>query len=161
MKSLLTAFINTSSEVLLKNIYGFDLLLFENDKAVSVHQLEKALQTANYRYIFSFGQRPLIKNKIHIENKAIIGGEMLDTSFDTARLKGAFEDCGTTVKLSYNAGTSYCNNIYFHGIKMISKKCLNTEMVFIHIPYIKNISCSADFFKSIENGINKFLSEAV
>lgn len=161
MKSLLTAFINTSSQTLLKNIYGFDRLLLENDKAVSVHQLEKALQTVNYRYIFSFGQRPLIKNKVHIESKAMIGGEMLDTPFDTAKLKKAFEDCGATVKLSFNAGTSYCNNIYFHGMKMLAEKCLNTEMVFIHIPYMKNIGNSLEFFKSIENGINKFLSEAV
>ena len=157
----MTAFKNTSSEMLLKSIYGFDFLIFDNDKIASVSQLEKALQTVIYRYIFSFGQRPLIKNKIHMENRALVGGEVLDTSFDTAKLKEAFEDCGISVKVSNNAGTSYCNNIYFHGMKMLAEKYLNTKMVFIHIPYMKNISRSADFFKSIEKAISKFLSEAV
>ena len=161
MQVLLTAFKNTSSERLARCIYGYDFLILENDKITSVKQLEQALQKGDYRYVFSFGQRPAIKDKIHIECEALIDGDNLKTDFDTAGLKKAFEDCGITVKLSYNAGTSYCNNIYYHGIKMITKKRTNIEMVFIHIPYAKNISNSADFFYFIEKGIKKFLSEDI
>ena len=161
MQVLLTAFKNTSSEMLVRNISGYDLLILENDKITSVKQLEQALQKGNYRYVFSFGQRPLIKDKINIECEALFDGETLETAFDTTELKKAFEDCRMIVKLSHNAGTSYCNNIYYNGMKMIAEKNMNTEMVFIHIPYMKNISSSADFFRSTEKGIKKFLSEDI
>ena len=161
MQILLTGFKDTSSEALVKSINRHDRLILENDKEKSVKQMEQALQKGKYRYIFSFGQRPLIKNKIHIEDNAVVNGETLETVFDIAKLKKVFEDCGITVKLSHNAGTSYCNNIYYYGIKMIVKNDLNTKMVFIHIPYMKNISDPVDFFYSIEKGIIKLLSEAV
>lgn len=159
MQVLLTAFSNTSSEMLVRSVHGFDSLILENDKTISVKQLEQALQKGNYQYVFSFGQRPLIKDKVHIERAALNNNETLETFFYTNELKKVFEDCGIIVKLSYNAGTSYCNNIYYHGMKMITKKHRNTEMVFIHIPYMKNISNSEDFFHLIEKGIKKFLLE--
>lgn len=159
MRALLTAFKNTSSEMLVKSIYGYDRLILENDKTISVKQLEQALKKENYRYVLSFGQRPLIKDKVHIECEALIDGETLETAFDITGLKKAFEGCQITVKLSYNTGTSYCNNIYYHGMKMIAKNRMDTEMVFIHIPYMKNISNSADFFHLIEKGIKNFLLE--
>lgn len=161
MQVLLTAFQNTSSDTLIKCINGYDRLILENDKTKSVQRLEQALKNKNYQYIISFGQRPLIKDKIYIECQAVISGEVIGTSFNINTLKKHFEYCGTSVKLSNNAGTSYCNNIYFHGMKMLLDKCLDTKMVFIHIPYMNNISRSVVFFKSIEHGINKFLSEAV
>lgn len=161
MQILLTAFKNTSSEAFVKRAKSFDLLILENDREQSVRQLEQALQREKYRYIFSFGQRPRIKDKIHIEDKAVVNEEALETSFDVEKLKKAFEYCEITVKLSHNAGTSYCNNIYYHGMKIISNNRLNAEMVFIHIPYMKNINNSADFFHSIEKGIIKLLSEVV
>ena len=159
MQVLLTAFKNTSSEILVKSIKTYDRLVLENDKIRSVKQLEEKTQKENYRYIFSFGQRPLIKNKLHIESSAEISGEVLETEFNAEKLKKAFEDCGAAVMLSHYAGTSYCNNIYFYGMKMIAERCSNAEMIFIHIPYMKNISNYAEFFKSMENGINNFLSE--
>lgn len=161
MRVLLTAFKNTSSEALVKSISGYDPLILENDREKSVKQLEQALQKEEYRYIFSFGQRPLIKDKIHIEDKAAVNGEMLKTSFDMEKLKKAFEKYEIAARLSHNSGTSYCNNIYYHGMKMIAEKSLNTKMVFIHIPYIKNISNSDDFFHSAEKGIVDFISEVI
>lgn len=162
MQILLTAFKNTSSEKLVESIKEFDRLIFENDKIKSVKQLEQALQNEKFRYIFSFGQRPVIKDKIHIEGRAFIDGEALETSFDIAHIQQAFERHNIAVKLSHNAGTSYCNNIYYHGMKMIAEKNLNTEMVFIHIPFIKNISISSEFFSLIEEkGIIEFVSEVI
>ena len=159
MQILMTAFNNTSSEALVKSIKTYDRLIFENDRIKSVKQLEEKMQKEKYRYVFSFGQRPLIKNKIHIESSAEVSGEVLETEFNIENLKKAFEDCGVAVTLSHNAGTSYCNNIYFYGMKKIAESCSNTEMIFIHIPYMKNISNYSEFFKSIENGINNFLLE--
>ena len=159
MQALLTAFSDTSSEMLVRSISEYDQLILENDKAISVKQLEQALQKGNYRYVFSFGQRSVIKDKVHIEHQAFIDNETLETFFDINKLKKAFEDCRITVKLSHNAGTSYCNNIYYNGMKMIAKKHMNTKMVFIHIPYMKNISNSEDFFHLIEKGIKNFLLE--
>ena len=161
MKILLTAFKNTSSEALIKSIKGYDRLILENDKIKSVNQLEQTLQNEDFRYILSFGQRPVIKDKIHIEDRASVNGEALETSFDITRIKQAFDDHKIVVKLSHNAGTSYCNNIFYHGMKMIAKNHLNTKMVFIHIPFMKNISNSADFFCSVEKGIIDFISEAI
>lgn len=161
MRTLLTAFKNTSSETMVKSIKGYDRLILENDKIKSTEQLEQTLQNVNFRYILSFGQRPVIKDKIHIEDRASINGEVLETSFDITRIKRAFDDHKIAVKLSHNAGTSYCNNIYFHGMRMITENRLNTEMVFIHIPFMKNISNSADFFNSIEMGIIDFISEVI
>lgn len=161
MQILLTAFKNTSSETLVKSIKEYDRLILENDKIKSVSQLEKALQNENFRYILSFGQRPVIKDKIHIEDRASINGELLETSFNITRLKRAFDDHKIVVKLSHNAGTSYCNNIYYHGMRMIVENHMNTEMVFIHIPFMKNISHSADFFCSVKKGIIDFISEVI
>lgn len=161
MPILLTAFKNTSSEILINSIKGFDRLILENDKIKSVERLERALQNKNFRYILSFGQRPVIKDKIYIEDMASINGEALKTSFDTASIKQVFYNNKIVVRLSHNAGTSYCNNIYYHGMKMIAEKRLNTEMVFIHIPYMNKIGNSAEFFHSIENGIIDFVSEVI
>ena len=161
MSILLTAFKNTSSEILINSINGFDRLILENDKIKSVEQLERALQNKNFRYVLSFGQRPVIKDKIYIEDRASINGEVLKTSFDTASIKQVFCNNKIAVRLSYNAGTSYCNNIYYHGMKMIAEKRLNTEMVFIHIPFMKNISSPEAFFRSAEKGIVDFVSEVI
>lgn len=159
MRILLTAFKNTSSEALVKSIKGYDRLVLENNKIKSVKQLEQALQNEHFRYILSFGQRPVIKDKIYIEDRALINGELLETSFDTTRIKRAFNDYKIAVKLSHNAGTSYCNNIYYHGMKMIAENRMNTEMVFIHIPFMKNISNPAELFNSVKKGIIDFISE--
>ena len=44
------------------------------------------------------------------------------------------------IKLSQNPGTSYCNNLYFNALKYIKENNLNTKMLFIHVPMLKNIS---------------------
>lgn len=161
MQILLTAFENTSSQALVKSISGYDRLILENDKIKSVEQLKQALQNHNFRYILAFGQRPVIKDKVHIEDRASLDGDVLETSFDIAQMKRVFENHKIAVKLSHNAGTSYCNNIYYYGMKMIAENHMNTEMVFIHIPYMKNISDPADFFDSAEKGIIDFISEDI
>lgn len=67
---LLTAFKDTSSERLIKGLQGYDKLILENHKEKSVEQLIDRLNKNTYSLILSFGQRPVIKDKIHFESTA-------------------------------------------------------------------------------------------
>ncbi|MBP3577025.1 MAG: hypothetical protein J6K15_02835, partial [Lachnospiraceae bacterium] len=61
-------------------------------------------------------------------------------AFECERLKGCLEQNGLSVKISDNAGTSYCNELYWNGLRYILEKKLDTKMVFLHVPFEKNIS---------------------
>ena len=37
-------------------------------------------------------------------------------------------------------GNSYCNELYWNGLRYIKESQLDTKMVFIHVPYEKIIS---------------------
>ena len=69
-KILITAFKDTSSEKLVKRLQDCDKLFLENHKEKSVEQLIGRLKDNIYDLIISFGQRPLIKDKIHFESTA-------------------------------------------------------------------------------------------
>ncbi|WP_270816046.1 hypothetical protein [Hungatella effluvii] len=43
------------------------------------------------------------------------------------------------VKLSEHAGTSYCNHLYYHVMREIKERQIDAEIVFLHIPMLKNI----------------------
>ncbi len=141
---LLTAFKNTSSEKLLSKLKNFDNLNLENHREKSVVQLCDKLNKSSYRLILSFGQRPLIKDKIHFESTARDkGGSEIHTHFDIETSISVCKELGLFAKRSDNAGTSYCNNIYYYGLEYIRTHFLNTKMCFVHIPFEKNIS---DFY---------------
>lgn len=125
------------------------MLLVPNDKVKASKKLINVISHENIDYIISFGQRPNIKNKIHIETTAKDGQLKLDTDFDTVKLKELFEHNGITAKLSHNAGTSFCNRLYFDCLSYIFQNRINTKMVFIHIPFIKNISDFQNFTKKL------------
>lgn len=181
MRILFTAFCGTSAERLLSCFDGntsvipgkqdlpedvhlcgkqivSEALLIENNKPVSVRQLESAMREYEPDYIFSFGQRPNIKNKIHIETTARSGEEVLTTAFPCEELKEYF--CGSAVeaKLSRNAGTSYCNYLYFRGLRMIKESLSDRKMVFIHIPFEKNISDFQCFAEQVSERIISFIT---
>ena len=40
---------------------------------------------------------------------------------------------------SHNPGTSYCNLVYWNSLNYIKAQKLNCKLLFIHIPYEKNI----------------------
>jgi len=42
-------------------------------------------------------------------------------------------------KLSHNAGTSFCNRLYWNCLQYITENKLETKMVFVHMPFAKNI----------------------
>lgn len=156
---LLTAFRGTSSEKLLA---AFDdtyiKIILENDKNISAKQLVNAFEINKINYIFSFGQKPVIKDKIYIETTGKINGDVYNTDFDVGKFTSALEDCELSVRVSHNAGTSYCNHIYAYGLKYISENQYNTQMVFLHVPFEKNISDIENYSKNLFKSLYDFLN---
>lgn len=146
---LLTAFRGTSSELLLGNAENYKTLLLPNDKIKDSERLINVISHEKFDYVISFGQRPNIKGKVHIETTAKDGEFHIDTNFDCDELKRMFEQKGIAAKISRNAGTSFCNQLYLNGLKYISQNDLDTQMVFVHIPFIKNIADFDGFRKRI------------
>ena len=145
---LLTAFLGTSAEDLVQGS-KYRLLLLPNDKVKDSELLIEMLSTESFDYVVSFGQRPNIKNKVHIETTAKAGDMCMDTGFDYGRLQNVFEQKGIDARISGNAGTSFCNQIYFNGLKYIGQSGLNTQMVFVHVPFLKNVDNFEEFRKRV------------
>lgn len=146
---LLTAFRGSSAEELIKYANGFDTLVLPNSKVKDTEKLINKIADGTYNYIFSFGQKPNIKNKVNIETTARDGITSVETDFDYEQLQKLFESNGVAAKISRNAGTSYCNSLYFNGLSYIQTNKLKTKMVFVHIPYLKYIDNLGSFFKKV------------
>ena len=101
MKILLTFFHGTSSELLLNDIKGYQVLILPNDKVRDSELLIEMLSKMQFDYVLSFGQRPNIKDKVHIETTARDGEVRLDTVFDCEKLRLLFEQNGIPAKLSH------------------------------------------------------------
>lgn len=67
---LLTAFYGSSSELLLKHTEIYKTLILPNDKVKDSERLIDTISKRKFDYIISFGQKPNIKNKVHIETSA-------------------------------------------------------------------------------------------
>ena len=156
-KILLTAFRGSSAEQLLKYANGFEKLILPNDKVDDAEKLKQAISKMNYDFVVSLGQRPNIKNKLHIEMTAKSGDIHINTDFDCERLKVLFEQNGIDTKISHNAGTSYCNSLFYNGMDYIKSSKIETQMVFVHIPLLKNIDDSEMFFQKIMGSISKIV----
>lgn len=150
MNILLTAFRETSSELLIQGS-KYNTLLLPSNKKTDVEMLFSALETQRYDYIISFGQRPVLKDKVCIETTAQNTDQKLETVANCEYLRALFEKNGVPAKLSHNAGTSYCNNLYWHGLSYIAEQKLKTKMVFIHVPFTKNIKDITDFSQKVSN----------
>lgn len=151
-KILLTAFCGTSAELLVKGVEPnfFDKVLYlPNDKIKDSELLTEALKQEQFDYVISLGQRPNIKDKVHIETRARKGDLCIETVFDCEKLKNMLEQSGLSAKLSCNAGTSFCNELYWNGLKYMEENRLNTKMVFLHVPFEKNISDVEEFRRKL------------
>ena len=148
MDILLTGFQGTSSELLVKGAKHKSIILPSN-KIVDSQLLIEEISLRKYDYIFSFGQKPNIKDKLYVETTARSMAERLNTNMEYAKLKSAFEANNLTVQISDNAGTSFCNALYWNGLNYIYNKGMDTKMLFLHIPFYKNISDSQSFFDRI------------
>lgn len=157
-KILLTAFQGSSAEQLIKAASGFDTLRLPNDKILDSQLLIDAIADGKYDFVFSFGQKPKIKNKVYIETTAKNGNDLLQTSFDCQKLQAIFAAKGIPAKLSHNAGTSYCNSLYDNGLAYLRRNELKTKMVFIHIPFLKNIDDKEQFFTKVIDSVRLYMT---
>lgn len=178
---LLTAFRGTSSELLIKDIKKFRqaedcrkennikhttncseernfeytnnyrTLTLPNDKIKDSEKLIDVISRERFDYVISFGQRPNIKDKVHIEKTAKDGELNINTNFDCEKLKQSFELNGISSKISNNAGTSFCNQLYLNCLSYIFQNNLETKMVFVHVPFKKNITDLGSFRKKLFN----------
>lgn len=138
---LMTAFRGTSAELLIQNAKNnYRTLLLPNDKIKDSEMLLDAISNEKFDYVISFGQRPNIKDKVHIETTAKAGEFQINTNYNCENLKQMFEQNGIVSKISHNAGTSFCNELYLNGLKYIFENDLDTKMVFVHIPFAKNVT---------------------
>lgn len=155
-KVLVTVFRGTSAEVLVKGAglgSEWNVMYLPNDKVKDSELLIEILEQEHFDYVISLGQRPNIKDKVHIETRACKGGLSIETNFDFETLKYTFEQAGLTVKLSNNAGTSFCNEVYWNGLRYIKENKLDTRMVFLHVPFEKNISDVGEFRGKLFGGV--------
>ena len=141
MKILYTAFNgkNNSSKILLDMIKSENKLYLKNSFTTSVKQLENEIKKNNYDLIISFGRASLDSDTIKIETTGRGKENIYKTEFDYSniyeKLKSDYD-----VLISDDAGNYFCNNIYYNGLKMINDNNLKTNMIFIHIPDIDNIT---------------------
>ena len=152
MDILLTGFQGTSSELLVEKASQKSIIL-PNNKIVDSQLLIAEINLRKYDYILSFGQKPNIKNKLYIETTAGNMAEHLNTNLEYDKLKTVFENNKLSVHISNNAGTSFCNALYWNGLNYIYNKGIDTKMIFIHIPFCKNITDSEWFYHRILTGI--------
>ena len=152
MEILLTGFCGTSSELLVKKA-NYKSIILPNNKVIDSQLLIEEIEPREYDYIFCFGQKPNIKDKVYLETIARNKANRILTNFKYDRLKKALEENNLTVHLSDHAGTSFCNALYWNGLDYIYNNHLNAKMVFIHIPFSENITDSELFFEHILRAI--------
>lgn len=84
-----------------------------------------------------------------IQIQACGEGHKLITNYKYNKLEKLLTDNGLTVEISNNAGNYLCNHIFYTGMKFIRENKINAQMIFIHVPSIKNIEnidCLAKIF---------------
>lgn len=152
---LMTGFCGTSSELLVEKADCKSLIL-PNDKVLDSQILLEEIERHDYKYIFSFGQKPNIKDKVYIETAAGNGSRRYQTDFAFDKLQDAFEAEDLAVRISDYAGTSFCNALYWNGLEAIRDRKLETKMVFLHVPFCKNMTAPEEFRERIRKGVENF-----
>lgn len=107
-------------------------------------QAEKELDSG-FRYVFSLGQKPLIKNKISVEDTAKLNGKILKSNAEI--LSETIKKFGYDCYISHNAGTSFCSKLYYFGLNYIAENKIKTDMFFLHVPFAEN--CNMDIVAEV------------
>ena len=145
---------NSAKRLLDRLPSSFQKLYLKNNKPVSVSQITTVLGKADY--VLAIGQKPLIKDKIYIE----LLGKYKETCYKTnypiddfiTFFQGQYH-----IKLSENAGSSFCNHLYYHALQYINENSLTAKMLFLHIPVIDNIT---DFEKLV-HGFEAYINSSI
>lgn len=152
---IVSAFQNTSSELLIRE-YSYTKVLLPNDKIKDFEKLKSYI--ANSNFIFCFGQKPNIKNKVCIEVIAKKDKKSVETNFDISKLEAEFLRNGVSFIESFNPGNSFCNELYYKALEYVYENNIDCKIIFIHIPFQKNIERIDDFTLKINNSL-KFYSD--
>ena len=108
-----------SSKILIDFLSGYDNKKYiPNDKKASWNVIKDLIQCS--QYIICVGQKPLMKNKITIETQAKTNETILSSDFPYISLEKALKDT-YPYKNSKNAGTSYCNYIYYKALEYLQE----------------------------------------
>lgn len=159
LQVLLTAFKGTSAEQLVRGVGKYQTLLLPNDKVKDSELLISAIEPSKVSYIFAFGQKPNIKNKAYIEVTAREGEKAIQTCGDCGRLQALLKKHGIDARLSNHAGTSYCNRLYWNGLYYLASQGATTKMLFLHVPFLKNISDFEMFQKGIFAALEDYMTD--
>lgn len=126
---LLTAFRGSSAELVISDTSKYKILLLPNDKVKDSEKLIEVISNEKIDYVISLGQKPNIKDKVHIETTARAGEFCINTNYDCTTLKRLFEQNGLVSKISHNAGTSFCNQLYLNGLKYLYQNASATKIL--------------------------------
>lgn len=173
MKVLVTAFkpfnnqtINYSSEVL-KYIENVDKLIVDVIYDECYLEVNRQVRLEEYDLIVALGEARMRK-ELTLEGRAknlsscslkdnsgvLKENEIINNSFkEYLETKVLVEKCMEEVKLSYDAGTFVCNNLYFHLLEHHMNKA-----IFIHIPNCYD--CEEEYQKYAKK-INQIINKLV
>lgn len=142
MNPLLAGFLgegNSAKIILDRSSNKLSKLYLDNDFDKCAIQIQKAVFSNSYDFILVLGQKPVIKS-IYIETVGKMQPLVLKTQCQWEVLASYLKKHGFKVKISSNAGNYLCNHVYFHGLNAIEQASLSTDMLFIHVPVLKNIT---------------------
>lgn len=160
VKILYTAFKgkNNTSKIILDNLNVDNKLYLTNSFITSVKELYSVLDREDYDLIISLGQYPDSNNSIKLElmgeNKN--DNEQLFSNYDYEDLKKYLLNSGYQAHISKQ---SYylCNNIFYYGLKYIKSKKIKTQMIFIHVPDLKEIDSPIKLARVLEGYFNNII----
>ena len=128
-----------------------------SDKKEDVEILLNKLSEKDYDYIICIGQKPGITDAVKIETEAH-GDVTLYSTADCGTLSELFKRTGIEAEKSVKPGNSFCNNIYWNGLNFLLKNGKSSKMLFLHIPFKKNISDIGEFSQLTVEVINQFVN---
>lgn len=144
LRYLITGFLgaNNSSKIIVENIKPnnqIDKLYLQNNFEICLQQLEDKFKDQKFDRIISFGQKPVTR-AFCIETVAYNKETKIETSYNYLPLIKYLKDHNLSVRQSVRPGNYLCNYIYYHGLRLIREKNLQTDMLFIHAPYSRNLT---------------------
>ncbi len=139
---------NSASALVEKADLSCTKLILPNDYDKSVKLLNDKIKEVSAVCVVILGQKPCISDKIAVEPSAKCNGESLHTKMDCTASVKLIKNNGYNAYISQGCGNSYCNNIYFECLKA------GVNCIFLHVPYLKNISDFTALKAAIDGYIN-------
>ena len=153
---LIAFFSGTSAETISKEMM-FDKVALPSDKTMDVEILLNKLKKNDYDYIICLGQKPGIINSIKIETEAH-GETTLNSTADCNILLKLLKQKGIEAELSSKPGNSFCNNVYWHGLHYLLENKRSSKMLFLHVPFEKNIQDVSEFNRLTIEAFDQFVN---